>query len=40
MAPQRKPIQSIQDEQRDKEEGGLQQDSINSIQEQDNLDFW
>jgi hypothetical protein len=39
-APRRKPIQSIQDEQRDEEDGGRQSEVINLIQERDNLDFW
>ncbi len=37
-APRRKPIRSIQDEQREQEDG--RPDAITSIQERDNLDFW
>jgi hypothetical protein len=40
MAPRKKPIRSIQDEQNEQENGGRQSDAINSIQERDNLDFW
>jgi hypothetical protein len=39
-APRRKPIRSLQDEQRDEENEGRQPASINSIQERNNLDFW